>query len=133
MKRILVAYDGEPPARRALDTAAEIARGHDAAITVVSVVPFRLGRDPDEAWQDQADHSVVLEEAVKILAEQGIAATMLEPWGDPAAMIERVAEEGDYDTIIVGSRSLGAVARLLKGSVSEHVATHADATVVIAR
>ncbi len=32
--------------------------------------------------------------------------------------------------MVVGSRGLGAVSRFLQGSVSEHVATHADATVV---
>ncbi len=35
--------------------------------------------------------------------------------------------------VVVGSRHLGAVSRVLQGSVSEHVATHAPATVVIAR
>jgi nucleotide-binding universal stress UspA family protein len=33
----------------------------------------------------------------------------------------------------VGSRGLGTFGRMLQGSVSEHVATHARATVVIAR
>jgi nucleotide-binding universal stress UspA family protein len=63
----------------------------------------------------------------------GIEAELLEPAGDPAAAIERVAEAGGFDTIVVGSRGLGAVGRFLQGSVSEHVATHARATVVIAR
>ena len=40
---------------------------------------------------------------------------------------------GRFDTIVVGSRGLGAVFRLLRGSVSEHVAIHANTTVVIAR
>ena len=58
---------------------------------------------------------------------------MIEPGGDPARTIERVADERGYDTIIIGSRGLGTVARTLQGSVSEHVATHAHATVVVAR
>jgi nucleotide-binding universal stress UspA family protein len=32
---------------------------------------------------------------------------------------------------VLGSRGLGAIDRMLQGSVSEHVATHAEATVVI--
>ena len=40
---------------------------------------------------------------------------------------------GRFDTIVIGSRGLGAVSRFLQGSVSEHVATHANATVVVAR
>jgi nucleotide-binding universal stress UspA family protein len=35
--------------------------------------------------------------------------------------------------VVLGTRDLGAVSRFLQGSVSEHVATHAKATVVIAR
>ena len=38
-----------------------------------------------------------------------------------------------FDTIVLGSRGLGTFGRMLQGSVSEHVATHARATVVIAR
>jgi nucleotide-binding universal stress UspA family protein len=58
---------------------------------------------------------------------------MIEPAGDPAKEIEKIAEMGKFDTIVLGTRGLGAVGRFLQGSVSEHVATHTDATVVIAR
>ena len=64
---------------------------------------------------------------------EGIVAEMIEPGGDPAHAIERVAEQGRFDTIVVGSRGLNAAERFLQGSVSEHVATHASATVVVAR
>jgi nucleotide-binding universal stress UspA family protein len=133
MKRILVAYDGTPPARRALDTAIDLATQSHAAIGVVSVVPFHPSRVPVDPWDDRPVHDQELAEARKILAEHGIEAELLEPAGAPGPTIERVAEEGRYDTIVIGSRGLGAVARFLQGSVSEHVATHAEATVVIAR
>ena len=58
---------------------------------------------------------------------------LIEQAGDPAQTIERIAHDGGYDMVVVGSRHLGAVSRVLQGSVSEHVATHAPATVVIAR
>ena len=62
-----------------------------------------------------------------------MVAEFLEPTGDPAKTIERIAEDGGYDIVVVGSRGLGVVSRFLQGSVSEHVATHSAATVVIAR
>ena len=65
--------------------------------------------------------------------EAGISAEYLEPAGDPARTIEGLAADNGFDVIVVGSRGLGAVSRFLQGSVSEHVATHAKATVVIAR
>lgn len=133
MKRILVAYDGGEPARRALDTAIELAKQFDALITVVSVVPVHPGRAPIDPWDDRTVHAQELQEAKQILTAHGITAEFLEPAGVPAATIERIAAEGGFDTVVVGSRGLGAVSRFLQGSVSEHVATHADATVVIAR
>ncbi|HEX2625399.1 MAG TPA: universal stress protein [Candidatus Limnocylindrales bacterium] len=133
MKRILVAYDGEPPARKALETAIDLATGHDASISVVSVVPIRLGRAPMDPWDDTVVHEAALDEAKQILAEHGMTADLMEPIGDPAATIERIANDGGFDTVVIGSRSLGRVSRLLQGSVSGHVATHAHATVVIAR
>ena len=60
-----------------------------------------------------------------------IAADLMEPAGDPAKTIEHIAEEGGFDTIVIGSRGLSAVGRVLQGSVSERVATHTTATVVI--
>lgn len=133
MKKILVAYDGGEPAHKALDTAIDLAKGHEGTISVVSVVPFHPGRAPMDPWDDAAVHAQALDEARQILAERGMSAELLEPIGDPATTIERIANDGGYDTVVVGSRGLGAVSRFLQGSVSGHVATHANATVVVAR
>ncbi len=133
MKRILLAYDGAEPARKALETAADLATKYEASLTVVSVVPVHPGRAPIDPWDDREVHDAQLQEADQALRELGIEAKLLEPAGSPAPTIERIAAEGGYDTIVVGARGLGAVARVLQGSVSEHVATHAEATVVIAR
>jgi nucleotide-binding universal stress UspA family protein len=133
MKKILVAYDGGEPAQRALTTAAELARLTGATIAVVSVVPVRPGRFPVEPWDDASVHAQELIEARRMLRDMGIEAELIEPAGDPAITIERVAEDGGFDTVVVGSRSLNLMSRVLQGSVSEHVATHAKATVVIAR
>ena len=50
---------------------------------------------------------------------------------DPARTIERIAAEGGFDTIVIGSRGLSALDRVLRGSVSEHVVTHSPAIVVV--
>jgi nucleotide-binding universal stress UspA family protein len=133
MKRILVAYDGGLPARRALETAIEMTKKFEALLTVVSVVPTHPGRSPVDPWDDSAVHGRELDEAKALLAEHGVTAELLEPFGDPAQTIERIAAEGGYDLVVVGSRGLGALSRVLQGSVSEHVATHAETPVLIAR
>jgi nucleotide-binding universal stress UspA family protein len=133
MKKILVAYDGGQPAHRALDVAADLATRYEAKVGVVSVVPFHPGRSPIDPWDDRPVHTAELREAKAILTEKGIEAVLYEPTGDPARSIEQIAEEGGYDVVVVGSRGLGGVSRVLQGSVSEHVATHSTATVVVAR
>jgi nucleotide-binding universal stress UspA family protein len=133
MKRILLAYDGAEPARRALATTAELATTFDASVTVISVVPVHPGRTPIDPWDDRAVHTAYLTEAAAALREFGIEADLLEPAGNPAQLIERMAVVGHFDAIVVGSRGLGTIDRMLQGSVSDHVATHAETTVIVAR
>ncbi|MEO8207601.1 MAG: universal stress protein [Chloroflexota bacterium] len=133
MRKILVAYDGGEPARRALDTAAELSRLTSATVAVVSVVPLHPGRAPIDPWDDVSTHAQELLEARDLLREKGIEAELIEPTGEPAATIERIADEGSFDTVIVGSRGLNVMSRMLQGSVSEHVVTHSKATVIVAR
>jgi len=131
MRRILLAYDGGEPARRALQTAADLALTLGASLSVVSVVPTGGGRAATGSPDDVAEHSRELQEAKRLLAERGIEAELLEPTGDPAPTIERIADEGEFDTIVLGSRGLGTIGRMLKGSISDHVVSHAHATVVV--
>jgi nucleotide-binding universal stress UspA family protein len=133
MQRILLAYDGGEPARRALETTVELAKLTGATVAVVSVVPFHPGRVGADPWDSTEDHAQELLDARRALQERGIEAELLEPIGDPARRIEEIADKGDYDTIVIGSRGLSAVGRVLQGSVSSHVAAHARATVIVAR
>ena len=133
MKKILVAYDGGEPAHRALELAADLAQRFQAKVGVVSVIPIRPSRVPANPWDDRAVHTTELAEAKAILAKHGIEPVLYEPAGDPAVTIEKIADEGGYDMVVVGSRGLGLLSRALQGSVSEHVVTHSTATVVVAR
>ena len=133
MERILLAYDGGEPAQRALAMAADLATTFRATLTVVSVVPVHPGRTPIDPWDDRAVHDAELLEAGGFLRARGIEPELLEAAGDPARTIERIATERQVDAVIVGARGLGTLGRVLQGSVSEHVATHAATTVIVAR
>lgn len=133
MNKILLAYDGGEPARRALDLTADLAHRYDAVVSVVSVTPIHPGRAPVDPWDDRPVHVGELKEAQQLLRLQGIEPELLSPAGDPARTIERIAADGGFDTVVIGSRGLGAVSRALQGSVSEHVATHTEASVIVAR
>ena len=100
MKHILVAYDGGEPARRALETAIELTKKFGAELAVVSVVPVHPGRTPIDPWDDRVVHDRQLAEARDMLAGQGVVAELIEPAGEPAQAIERVAKVGGFDTIM---------------------------------
>ncbi|HET7142157.1 MAG TPA: universal stress protein [Candidatus Limnocylindria bacterium] len=133
MKKILLAYDGSEAADSALQQTIDLAKAFKAEVGVVSVVPVHAGRIGIDPWDDRPVHDDQLREARTVFSKEGIEPRLHEPFGEKAPSIERVAEEGGYDTIVIGSRGLGAIGRLLEGSVSEHVATHARTNVVIAR
>ncbi len=133
MKKILLAYDGSEAADSALQQTIDLAKAFKAEVGVVSVVPVHAGRIGIDPWDDRPVHDEQLREARTVFSKEGLEPRLHEPFGEKAPSIERVAEEGGYDTIVIGSRGLGAIGRLLEGSVSEHVATHARTNVVIAR
>lgn len=133
MQRILLAYDGGQPAEKALAMAADLAKTYGASLAVVSVIPVHPGRSPIDPWDDREVHQQELLAAAARLRELGIEPELIESSGDPAKTIERIATERAVDVVILGARGLGMLGRVLQGSVSEHVATHAATTVIVAR
>jgi nucleotide-binding universal stress UspA family protein len=133
MKKILLAFDGGEPAHRALELTVDLARQFGAEVTVVSVTPVHTGRVPVDPWDDRPVHLQELAEAQQLLRQRGIEPHLLAPAGEPAPTIERIATEGEFDAVILGSRGLSAISRFLQGSVSEHVAAHSESTVIVAR
>ena len=53
--------------------------------------------------------------------------------GDPASMILEVADKEQPDLLVMGSRGLGGIQRLLIGSVSHKVCNSAGCTVIVVR
>jgi nucleotide-binding universal stress UspA family protein len=83
--------------------------------------------DPSEVEQRRGD----LEEAQRFLSERGIDAEPVEAQGDPGAVIVEAAK--DADLIVVGSRGLNPVQRILLGSVSSKVVHRAACDVLVVR
>jgi nucleotide-binding universal stress UspA family protein len=53
--------------------------------------------------------------------------------GDPAIEICRVAEEGPFDLVVIGSHGSGFLKQVLLGSVSHHVLQYAPCPVLVVR
>ena len=133
MKKILVAYDGTESADRPLTRLSTWQRHSTPQLASLAWSPSIPGRPPIDPWDDPAVHAEQLANAQRILRDAGVEPQLHKEGGDPARVIEQIAQADGYDVIVIGSRGLGSLARALQGSVSEHVATHAKSTVVIAR
>jgi nucleotide-binding universal stress UspA family protein len=133
MKNIVVGYDETPAADHALERAAEFAKAFDAKVIVASIAPVLHGRGigPVDPVDPPALHMLQLRHAGEKLGELGIKADLVPGLGQTARTIVEVAEERDADMIIVGTRELHGLERMLKGSVSEGVERKAHCDVLI--
>jgi nucleotide-binding universal stress UspA family protein len=134
--KILVAYDGSGQAERALDWAANLAKGLDgSSVTVLSVAPTLEAAphiaDAVDPTSNVDRHRSQAEKAAARLATSGTQPEMLVRAGNPAEEILNVAEEQGFDIIVLGHRGISATRRFLMGSVSERVVRHASRPVLV--
>jgi nucleotide-binding universal stress UspA family protein len=129
---IVVGYDGSECARRALARAAALAP--DARLLVVTAVPAggpgapSLGEASREAVEDGER---LLEECRAVVPDRALETLLGE--GDPADVLVSAVEQLDATLLVVGSRGLSAVKRLLLGSTSAELARRAPCDVLVVR
>lgn len=141
MKKILVAVDGSTNSDKAVIEAKKIGRCMNSEISVIYVMedimvhPYIHMEEYrgvlDEAFKDQGTE--VLDRARKELEDYNGKVEFLLKNGNPGNRILKVAEEGEYDLIIMGSRGLNAVSRVMIGSVSNKVVNRANISVLIVK
>jgi nucleotide-binding universal stress UspA family protein len=131
---IVVGYDGTPPAMHAAAWAAGLARRERGTLLIVYVEALNSPAHwtaMSSAAAMQADAEFIQDlaaEAAPLLDERGIAWEMLHGQGEPAAVLEAVAEERRADCIVVGrSRHRGG----LLGSVPKSLLAHASRPIVV--
>ena len=135
MKKIVIGYDETEARRRALERAAELAKAFEAHLVVTSVAPVTItttgrsiGADPVET---AADHRQELHEARVYLEGEGLSADYVEAVGHEAESILAAARERSADLIVIGSRELTLLQRVLGQSVSDAVKHGARCDVLI--
>jgi nucleotide-binding universal stress UspA family protein len=139
LPHILVAVDGSAQARQACSLAAGLAHACRARLTALHIampVPASSFVGPGtRLWGEaamRANAQDILEEARAIVGNRApFTATLA--FGDPAQRICEQARELKADLVVVGSRGLGAVERLLLGSVSTAVVKQAPCSVLVIR
>lgn len=127
--RIGVGYDGSPESQAALTLARELATDHGATVHVLEVVEIR-----SLAYSGYGSmvYGVALESRVadarkRVDEMEGV---------DGKVVIGIAGEElaafgAGVDLLVVGSRGYGPLKRLILGSTSEHLASHARSPVLV--
>ena len=136
MKTIVVGYDDSETAKVALDRAAELAKALGGQVHVVSVAPTLepasgRGAGGIDATDPPEKHVAELAAARQHLEGQGVQADYQAAVGEPADAIVELASQKGADLIVVGTREVGLVQRLLGQSVSDSVAHKARCDVLI--
>jgi len=137
MSRIVVGVDGSPTGLQALRWALQEASQRGWPVVAVHAYTgyyfwtrylpagplVDLARAADEVLREQLE--LALNSAYDVKVETVVAE------GNPARLLIETALPDDL--LVVGSRGHGGFPGLLLGSTSQHVANHADCSVVIVR
>ncbi len=135
----LVAVDGSEVSKKAVALAARFAAKTGVHLTLLHVLEdvISYGEKIPETWKyylRQQEAKKILDEAKKIAEENGAKSVDTKIVAGPVAEeIIRVAEEGGYASIIIGTRGTSPFKRLLIGSIAEKVVRYAPCPVVLVR
>ena len=137
-KKILLAYDGSEPARKAFERCLDMTRCFGAQLSIVTVVrPPEFAEDVETEAVIENARGHFQSELGKLRAEAssaGAAAPAVHiRVGHPAEQIIAAAEEWGADLIVTGHRGRGLFERWLLGSVSRVVIAYARCAVLVIR
>lgn len=133
---ILVAVDDSARSLDAVRTAAAIAEGGGARLTILTAVRARKntagGLNLSPMRPSAARHARdTLHEAASVVPEGLLAAVRIER-GAPVRVILDHARSGGYDLLVIGSRGRGPLRSALLGSVSRRVIERCPIPVLVA-
>jgi nucleotide-binding universal stress UspA family protein len=148
-QRILVAVDGSEGSRKASEVAVDLAekfgaqlhvlhafRGYPEYMTMFPSAPSPSGEaiEEYEAYAKKAALEVV-GRTVSIAEKKGLKPRVetTETIGSPVQAITQYATSEKIDLIIMGTRGMGGFKKMLLGSVSSGVVTHAPCAVLVVR
>jgi nucleotide-binding universal stress UspA family protein len=148
LKKILVSTDGSENAKRAISAACSLAKQNGSELLVVHVVSEAIPAQysPIGINTPAADYTdyfkTIEQEGMKLVNQvvqnakrDGINARgeVLRTISSTVESIIEVSDKEHVDLIVVGTRGLGGFKKLLLGSVSSGVVSHASCSVLIVR
>ena len=119
-KRILVGTDGSITAAKAVDRAVELAKVSGASLTILTA---GIGEQAKE---------IVDKEAARH-ADAGVKIDTRVDDRDASTALVEVADDGDYDLLVVGNKGMTGASRFFLGSVPNKVSHHIQRSLLIVR
>ena len=141
VQRILVPVDFSEPSKKSLEYANYFAQRFDAKIDVLHVwrpteytgdAMVTLTRSEPELTLSTFLRNHADQQLTAFLTDMPHANRMLES-GDPAQVIARVAREGGYDLVVMGTHGRTGFSHMMMGSVAEKVVRLAPCPVLTYR
>jgi nucleotide-binding universal stress UspA family protein len=128
---LLLAYNGSPPAKRALQHAAMLV-GRGGKLAVVNVIPAQSvsSRLETVTHNERRRQANILREAEVALGRFGIEPELIEAVGDPTTEILAAAQARNAGTIVVGRSERRHLAhgsldsRLVRGAQADVLVVH---------
>jgi nucleotide-binding universal stress UspA family protein len=130
---ILCGVDGSSTSTETAGLAATIAVAAGAEVRLPHVVPVFESDEKEGTLDDDESDPQEIESAAQAARAIGVRLIRERALGRPEHAILEAAGRERSDLVAVGSRGLSGVARVLLGSVSEYVATHAHCSVLVVR
>jgi nucleotide-binding universal stress UspA family protein len=140
--KILIALDDSPHSDRALEFVTRMRWPAGSRVIVLSILQqVATGLATPEvpgtvlAVQPQRQRRIehLVARAEGTLREAGFSTEGLILAGDPREVLVQVAQRERADVLVVGSRGRTGITKLMLGSVSSHVVTHAPCTVLVVK
>lgn len=136
-KKILVPVDGSENCNNALMEAIKVAKMSGGEITVIHVYPSwgTVIVDSKEAIPEilKSEAEGILAQAEKISRAEGFKVETLMVNGKEAQQIVKVANDQNFDLIVMGARGKNVIKEFFLGSVSSGVLKNASCPVLIVK
>ena len=138
LKNILVALDGSEIAERVIQVVNELVLSQDSKVILCHVFPTpesEIELPADRPHSDSPTFSFFhIEKQLQSYQESLPVQSELElVTGDPADEIIRLANIYKADLIVIGSRGLTGMKRIVQGSVSSQVVEEANCSVLVVK
>ena len=129
VSNLLVCIDGSENSIRALDYAVKLCEKLGSKITLLNIQERRLFDLSSKVAEELGEQ--ILSKALGAIKKEELKVDKRVEFGVASDNIVEVAEKGNHDLIVLGSRGLGTVKRFLLGSVSDDVSHKAKCSVLI--